>query len=319
LETFRTTFPEYKSGLSIQHENRILCMGSCFADNIFQKFNYYHFDSLESPFGISFNPLVLANQLNKLKENKIYSALDLDFHRDFYHSFDHHGKFSHPNLEFCLNRINESISKAHKFFLTTDYLIITFGSAHFYRLKETGQIVSNCHKLPQDKFIKSIATTEQIINAWSETIKNIKTLFPDLKIIFSISPVRYLKDGFIENTRSKASLILVVAHLTNMFRHVHYFPAYEIFMDDLRDYRFAKPDRVHPSEEAFEYIWHYFENSFFSDETKNINSEIASLQLQIGHRPLYPESPSHLDFEKKIETAKKSIKIKFPKVKFRWD
>ena len=315
METFRTTFPEYKSGLSIQHENRILCMGSCFADNIFQKFNYYHFDSLESPFGISFNPLVLANQLNKLKENKIYSALDLDFHRDFYHSFDHHGKFSHPNLEFCLNRINECISKAYKFFLTTDYLIITFGSAHFYRLKETGQIVSNCHKLPQDKFIKSIATTEQIINAWSETIKNIKTLFPDLKIIFSISPVRYLKDGFIENTRSKASLILVVAHLTNMFRHVHYFPAYEIFMDDLRDYRYVKEDLVHPNSMAVDYLFNYFEQAYFKPATRVLVEKIRRWNQLSGHRVLHETSDAYTKYQKNLEQLYVEIKNEWPKFK----
>ena len=318
MKSFRTNFPELKLGLSISHTDSILCMGSCFAEKIFHKLNFFQFDALESPFGISFNPIVLANQLDKIIENKRYSEHDLYFHDELYHSFDHHSNFSHTDANICINKINEYISQAHTFFIKSNYLIITFGSAHFYRLKSSKDIVSNCHKVPQNEFIKSMSTTQEIVDTWSKTIEKLKDSLPNIKIIFSISPVRYLRDGFIENNRSKASLILAIASLTEMFQHAHYFPAYEIFMDDLRDYRFTKNDRVHPSDEAFDYIWDYFEDGFLLNETMTINSEIESLQLQIGHRPIHPESPSHIELLKKIEIEKKILALNFPQVKFNW-
>ncbi len=298
MNTFRTTINLKPADFKIDHDNKILCVGSCFAENMAERLRDAMIPVYINPFGISYNPISIAEAIKFSSDNKQFVKEDLDFDGQLFHSWQHHGSFSSTDTALTLTKINTHINEAHLFSAT--HIIITFGTARVYELIEQKRIVNNCHKVPAKFFKKRLLSVEEIVEVCTP-------LFADLlnagkKIILSVSPIRHLRDGFVENNVSKSILILAIHRLLEIFPDgVHYFPAYEIVLDDLRDYRFYADDMIHPSNPAIEYIWQNFQSVYFNDTTKNRMNEITKIKKMQAHRPLHPETKNHEDFKKKLE------------------
>jgi len=299
MSDFRTILPLQKSSLSIDYQSPILCMGSCFTQNIGQRLIDFKFPTLINPFGILYNPLSIKNNLDHLLAVKNYTSEDLFFHQDLWHSFDHHGAFSNPDQNSILSQINTRLKAAQLFLKKTKILILTFGTSNIFIKKSTQKVVANCHKIPNMEFEKRRLTIAEILEALTPVLEKLNATHPEMEVIFTVSPVRHLKDGLLENQRSKATLLLAIEALTQQFPFAHYFPAYELVLDDLRDYRFFEKDMAHPNELAIEYIWNAFQTTYFSVSTKAIFKQIKKVVQASLHRPFHAETNTHQQFVKK--------------------
>lgn len=307
---FRTEVNPKKSKYQINHNDKIITIGSCFSENIGKQFNKNAFNTLINPFGVLYNPFSIKTALELILKNKQFTETDLIYHNEQWHSFYHHSDFSCSEKTTILTKINESISYAHDFFKKTDYLMITFGSSYVYEYKKNQTIVSNCHKIPEKEFHQFLLELDDIYNNWLDLIKELKSFNPELKLVFTVSPIRYLKYENEANSVSKAILILLINKLKKSFEFIDYFPAYEIMMDDLRDYRFYNKDMIHPSEVAIEYIWNKFSDTFFSTNTIKLISEIKKITQASSHKAFNSNSEAHQKFLKtnlqKIEELEKN-------------
>ncbi|MDR0682297.1 MAG: GSCFA domain-containing protein [Dysgonamonadaceae bacterium] len=304
---FRTEIIIRDAGLQISHQDKILMMGSCFVENLSSKALLSGFTVETNPFGIVYNPISIADGLSDLINNRIYSDKDLFLHRGLYHSFSHHSCFSGTDIEAVLNNINSSRTNFSNFLQQTNLLIITFGTANTYRLLSSGAIVANCHKLPAKYFKEERLTVNQITEQWNSLIKTIRVKNPQLKILFTVSPVRHWKDGAHENQINKSILLLTVNELVNTNAFCYYFPSYEIMMDDLRDYRFYAEDMIHPNSQAIDYIWDKFSPAYFDKTTLELIKEWKSIQQALNHRPFHPESDEYKRFLEKTEKRKQTF------------
>ncbi|MGM0406524.1 MAG: GSCFA domain-containing protein, partial [Bacteroidota bacterium] len=282
----------------ITYHTPVLFMGSCFTENIGDKMQALKFPAKVNPFGVLYNPTSVQNGLELLIDQKLFTKGNLDFFNEQWFSFYHDTEFSHPDLQKCLDKINTSIKSAAIQLRKSKYLIVTFGTAWVYKYLETDLVVSNCHKIPAKNFERFKLGVEDIFVEWAKLINRLNELNKNLKIIFTVSPVRHWKDGAVQNQLSKSTLILAIHQLIKIFKNVEYFPSYEIMMDDLRDYRFYADDMLHPSSAAIEYIWEHFSETYFDSETKQINAEINKILQAKNHRPLNPETENHRKFLK---------------------
>jgi hypothetical protein len=262
-DTFRTLIHPEKYEFEIDYNSRIMFIGSCFAENIGRRMEKLKFKVDINPFGIIYNPVSVKNALDKLILLNEFKEDDLFYFNERWSSFLHHGSFSGIDKNATLDRINKRLILSSEFLRSTDFLFITFGTAWVYEYKKSNSIVSNCHKIPNKEFVKYCLKAESIIDDYKELHKQVKLINKDLKFIYTLSPVRHLKDGFIENSMSKAILRYAISEIVNTQSNAYYFPAYEIQMDDLRDYRFYDTDLVHPNNTASEYIYSFFSESFF--------------------------------------------------------
>lgn len=314
-KSFRTELQAEKALTSITHEDMVMLIGSCFAENMGEKFSAYKFNTLVNPFGILFNPASIAQSLDILTHNSfVFSQKKLHFHNDEWFSFFHHGKFSNADLSECLDTINETLFSTRKQLQQTDYLILTLGSSIVYRYQ--GNVVANCHKLPQKEFTRTLLSIDEIISVLLKSILKIKKFNPNIKIIFTISPVRYIKDNMVENTLSKANLVVAVHRLLQQIDNSFYFPAYEIMMDDLRDYRFYNSDMIHPCDVAIDYIWELFSKTFFDKQTWSINEMVHEIRLAKNHRLKNPFSQESKKFKTKQINKIHQIKKLYPHISF---
>ena len=312
--SFRTEIKQPKVEYAISHKNSILLMGSCFAENIGQKLSGYKFATHINPFGILFNPLSISQSLNILTDNFLFEESDLLLHKNEWISFSHHGRFSHSDKKECLKNINEKLLESRAFLQKADLLILTLGTAVSYRYK--GNIVANCHKIPQKEFQKQILSVGDIVSALGNSIEKIKFVNKDLRILFTVSPIRYIKNDMTENALSKAQLLVATHELLSGIENSDYFPAYEIMMDDLRDYRFYNQDMLHPSPLAIDYIWNKFSHRFFDKETTQQNALINELILAKNHRLKNPFSAESKRFkEEQLEKIRK-IQTHYPQLDF---
>ncbi len=301
---FRTQVQISESFFKIDHFTKMMLFGSCFSENIGRKLkdNKFHVDI--NPFGILYNPLSISSSIRKLLQKTIFTESDLIYNNELYHSFMHHGSFSDTDKNHCLNNISKRYNESADSIIKTDMFLITFGSAYVYRLKEAGEniksdIVNNCHKLPADSFDRRRLSVEEIVEEWSVIISLLRDINLDVKFIFTVSPIRHWKDGAHENQISKSILHLAIDRLIGLFGNdLIYFPAYEIMIDELRDYRFYDEDMMHPSSFAVDYIWYNFSKTFFSDVTKAINLEWTQIKKSIDHKPLFPGTNSYNNFLK---------------------
>lgn len=311
---FRTEiFPE-KPDFSINHSDKIITFGSCFAQNIAEKFKLAKFQIMGNPFGVLFNPVSIYNSIKLLADEKIFTGNDLFYFQDEYHSFYHHSDFSHSNPFVCLEKINNTLTKTKTFISNADYVIITYGTAYIYNHKIKEITVSNCHKIPSNHFEKIMLTFQQTENIINNTISLLKNLNPKLKIIFTVSPVRHWKDGAVENQRSKATLLLAISKILG--NGISYFPSYEILMDDLRDYRFYNEDLLHPNELAIDYVWTKFSETCFSETCLKLLPVIEKINTAYNHRPRNTESAQHKTFAEKILKQIENIQKEIPYTDF---
>ncbi|WP_407521421.1 GSCFA domain-containing protein [Lacibacter sp. MH-610] len=283
---------------SISYKDTIMLMGSCFTEHIGNKLQDLKFNVLQNPNGILFETASVCRSLNNYLDNKQYKAEDLQQFNELWLSWDHHSRFSHPQPEQSLNGINQSQQQAHAFIKEADWLIITLGSSFVYRLKESNSFVANCHKAPGTWFEKYLIPISEQIELLDNTIHRLFYSNPKLKIIFTISPVRHLRDGVVDNNRSKARLIETVHHLVNKFDRLFYFPAYELVIDVLRDYRFYDIDLAHPNYAATQFVMEHFAAYAFDEPTQNLMKEIKQLVTARNHKPFHPGSNQHQQFLK---------------------
>lgn len=299
---FHFEFDIKKLSQSIQHQHKLFLIGSCFTENIGEKLKKYKFSVLENPNGILFNPVSVAEALTDYIEDKKFNEADLFQYNEAWHSWKHHSRFSGVTTDEALTQINASSSKAHQYLKESDYIIITLGSAWIYTLTEKalntviGSVAANNHKAPADWFYKRLMTIEEILKVLDNVIHRLFLFNKKLKIIFTISPVRHLREGVIENNRSKALLIQAVHHLTDKFENLYYFPAYELVIDDLRDYRFYAEDLVHPNYFATQYVWEKFVDACMSEKTRKLLEEIHAINLAFQHKPFNAVSEQHKKF-----------------------
>jgi hypothetical protein len=284
-------------------------MGSCFSTNIGEKLEKLKFDILLNPFGILFNPLSIAASLKRIVENSQFTEQELVFQHEMWHSLAHHGKFSHTDKTQCLENINSSLAEAHKRILKSKFLIMTFGTAWVYFYKKNDKVVANCHQLPSSEFDRRLVSIEEVYTSVFDSLSLIKTVNPDIQFIFTVSPVRHLADGAHANQLSKATLLLAISQLCKTFE-AQYFPAYEIILDELRDYRFFADDMAHPSHLAVDYVFERFAETYFNKETRQLNLSIDEINKAVNHRPVNENSIAHGKFKesmlKKIANIEKA-------------
>jgi hypothetical protein len=312
--SFRTEIQKQETEYCITHKNPVMLIGSCFAENMGEKLIEYKFITDINPFGILFNPASIVQGLNILTDTFLFTENDLHFYNNEWISFFHHGKFSHPDKQTCLDTINNRLIYSRDFLTKANFLILTLGSTTIYKYK--GNIVANCHKFPQKEFQQSTLDFNDIVSTLVNSIEKIKAINQDIRIIFTVSPVRYIKNNMIENTLSKAQLIVAVHELMRLVKNTYYFPAFEIMMDDLRDYRFYNNDMIHPSQVAIDYIWKIFSETFFDKSTLKINDAIKDILLAVNHRiKNHSSEESHRFKEMQVEKIKQ-IQTLYPHILF---
>ncbi len=300
----------------ITYRDKILLTGSCFTEHIGNFLSDVKFNILQNPNGILFDPISVSSSLISYIQNKQYEEEDLFYLNESWNSWQYHSRFSGTNKEACAKNINQSQNNAHTFLREADWLIVTLGSAFSYKLSEDLQPVANCHKAPAQNFIKHLNTIEEIINAFDSAIHQLFYFNSKLKIIFTISPVRHLRDGVVDNNRSKARLIEAVHHLVNKFDKLYYFPAYELVIDVLRDYRFYDIDLAHPNYAATQFVLENFSATCFSESTKELMEQIKKLMIAKKHKPFNPQSQLHKKFLDQQLIKAKYLKDEYPYLDF---
>jgi len=304
----------------IDHSHRLFLVGSCFTENIGEKLMRSKFKVLQNPHGILFNPISVAENLTDVIENTSYHSSNLFYHNELWHSWKHHSRFSAVSQDKALGKMNESLTAAHDYLKQTDYMMITLGSAWVYGLTgiapggAAGHVAANNHKGPSNWFNKRLLTTEDVLRVLDNLIHRLFHFNPGLRIIFTISPVRHLREGAIENNRSKAVLIQAVHHLVDKFERLYYFPAYELVIDDLRDYRFYAEDLVHPNYFATQYVWEKFTSSSMSEKTLDLLAELQSIQTAFQHKPFNPSSGQHREFLDRFYEKTRTLQLQHPQL-----
>ncbi len=293
---FRTTFSIAALPHKISYENKVLSIGSCFSQHIAERLQWHKFNVYTNPFGITYNPLSVVSGLERILENKNYTEAELFFQNELWNSFDHHSDFSKTTKEETLACMNESLAASRSYLFEVNTIIITLGTACYYQLKENNKTVNNCHKLAENKFNHVLLPAEEMVFRLSAVIEKIRDINPKATFIFTVSPVRHRNLSAEKNTLSKAHLIIACHELCQRFGYCQYFPAYELMMDDLRDYRFYKADMIHPNETAIDYIFEKFVTASVAENSLHIMKQIAQLKSNLAHRPRNPFSDNHKKF-----------------------
>ncbi len=314
---FHYEFDIRKSPYPVKHGQHLLLMGSCFTENIGEKLRKHKFNTLENPNGILFNPVSVVEAINMYINNTQTSDNDIFQHNETWHSWKHHSRFSGITAHECISKINQSTATAHSYLKQADHLLITLGSAWVYTLTghaaggREGSIAANNHKAPADWFAKRLLGAEETEKMLTEMLEELFSCNPDIKVSFTISPVRHLREGLIENNRSKAVLIQAVHALVEHYPQLYYFPAYELVIDDLRDYRFFAEDLVHPNYQATQYVWEKFTEACMSEDTRILMKEIADINLAFQHKPFNPQTKQHQLFLQSYLGKTRSLKEKY--------
>lgn len=311
---FMVEMPIVPPQVKIQYGDSLLVTGSCFTEHIGSSLASLKFNVLQNPNGILFDPASVSDSLISYVQNRQYTEANLIYLNEVWHSWHHHSVFSSVDQKETVDKINRSQSRAHQFLKKANWLIITLGSSFSYRLVEEPNAyegrVANCHRAPAQWFKKHMMTIDEINSALDSCIHQLFLFNPGLKIIFTVSPVRHIRDGVVENNRSKARLIEVVHHLANKFDRIHYFPAYELVIDVLRDYRFYDVDMVHPNYQATQFVLEKFMQSFVTEDSQKVAEEIQKIVIARRHKPFQPSTEAHKKFlrshyEKTLEMQKR--------------
>lgn len=302
---------------SLNHSHELMSLGSCFSEHIGNKLKEGKFTCCVNPYGVLYNPASIAKALYEIAGGVQYKCDDLFYFGEQWHSWMHHGSFSSVEANDSVKIINKSLIEAHTKLKKIDYLFLTFGSAWIYKLKETGEVVSNCHKKPEREFCRERLTVDSIVATYKELIDSLLQINPHLQLVFSVSPIRHIRDGLPENQISKSILLLAINELVQIYpTKVYYFPAYEIVLDELRDYRFYADDMVHPSKVAVEYIWDRFSTTFFDQSTSKLLEECNKIKRGLDHRPSDSKSNSYVTFLEDLIGKMEQISINNPKLDF---
>ena len=316
---FTTKIPIKKSNDTLDYNSKIVSLGSCFAVNMSDKLDYFKFQNTCNPFGILFHPLAIENFVDFAVSGKQFTEKDIFFHNEIWHCFDAHSDLSNPDKQELLSSLNTIVQLTRTAIENASHIIITYGTAWVYTNIKSKATVANCHKVPQKEFDKSILSVDSIQKSIKNTIILIESLNPKCSVIFTISPVRHIKDGFVENQWSKANLVTSVHQVLNgdhFKRNTAYFPSYEIMMDELRDYRFYGEDMLHPNQVAIDYIWQRFKETSISDASLNTMDDVENVRKGLSHKAFNPKSESHLKFLAKLNEKITKLETQYPTMKF---
>lgn len=293
---------------TIVYGDGLLFLGSCFADEIGALCRGLGFNAQVNPFGTLYNPASVAQSIQRLQSGQPFTHDELvEVGEGYYCTFSHNTDFWSPSEETLLEKVNAHLAESHSHFVNSKWIVVSLGTSWVFREKTTNQTVSNCHKLPANRFDRVFLRTEQS----AAILKELLDAFPDKQFIFTVSPLRHLKDGLHENQLSKASLLLAVDEVCKSHDNAHYFPAYEILLDELRDYRFYKEDMVHPTDQAVRYIWEKFVE--FAINPSEIPAMVAAQDLKqmFQHKPLFPDSEAYRKFEALKESKTKDLRSRY--------
>ena len=311
---FRTTFGITPSERKISFGDPVMFIGSCFSISIGRQFETGHLPSLTNPSGTVYNPVSVCNTLDTITGSKKFTINDLYNYKSTWLSFNHFTDFSSSDPLQVLDKINKRSEEALGFISGSRFLFITFGTARVYRWKQSGKIVSNCHKLPSTEFTHELLTVEDITSLWSDQLNRLKALFPDLKVVFTISPIRHWKDGAHENQVSKSVLFIAVEELLKHQSRPEYFPAYELVMDDLRDYRFYEEDMLHLNPSAVDYIWEAFSKCYLDEKTLDLWREVSKITKAVSHHIRTDSQDQKKKFAEKILSRIDTVCAKVPEI-----
>jgi hypothetical protein len=300
----------------IDYSSKLVLLGSCFAENIAEKFSYYKFQNEVNPLGVLFHPIAILDLLTRAHENNPYSEKDIFFSNGCWQSFQSHSRLNSISQTEILDHLNKALKSTQDQLKNASHVILTFGTAWVYEHIQSKTIVANCHKQPQKEFEKSILSIDQLQDTFNSIISILKSFNPKVTVVFSISPVRHLKDGFVENNLSKAHLITALHSVINTTENTHYFPSYELLMDELRDYRFYKQDMVHPNQIAIDYVWEKFQPIWIDADVNPIMQEVNQLQKGFAHKPFNPLAEEHAIFLSSLAKKAKAMESRFPFMKF---
>ncbi|WP_313114168.1 GSCFA domain-containing protein [Aequorivita sediminis] len=328
----QTEIPLTPEENQMDYSSKILLLGSCFSENIGAKFDYFKFQNIQNPFGVIFNVVSLEKLVMRAIENNLFSEEDIFHHNGIWKCFEVHSELNSLNKVEYLKNLNAALQKLRSAVLNSTHIIITLGTSYVYRyvgdssfnIKTDSdtlakhQIVANCHKLPQKNFKKELLSIEEITERIQKILNKISEVNPKTIVLFTVSPVRHIKDGFAENTLSKAHLISAIHQsLSSQIQSKSfYFPSFEIMMDELRDYRFYAEDMLHPNKTAINIIWQKFSKVWISLETQSLQAEIARIQSGLLHKPFNADSEEHLQFLEKLQQKISSVKEQFPHIHF---
>ena len=296
----------------INYSSKVLLLGSCFAQNMGAKLEYYKFQQCTNPFGILFHPVAIEKLITRAIDQNWFTSKDVFLQNEQWHCFLAHSKLSNTSEEDLISALNSALEKLRFSLLEASHVVFTFGTAWVYKHLEKDTIVANCHKVPQKEFVKQLLSPDDVSDVLLGIETKLRTINPTCSIINTVSPVRHIKDGLLANSRSKAHLIAGVQEIVSPEKLNYYFPSYEIMMDELRDYRYYKEDLIHPNETAIYLIWEKFLSSWVASETFEIQKKIAVIQNGLLHIPFNENSKAHIHFKKDLETKISEIKEQLP-------
>lgn len=318
---FRTQIPIQKTKSPIDYHSKMVSMGSCFAESIAQKFDYFKFQNISNPFGIIFNVISMENIINRAVQNILFTENDIFFHNDSWHCFEVHSECSHPDRGIFIDNLNKILTDTGNYFIKTTHFIFTLGTSWVYKTV-SNQVVANCHKMPQSHFKKELLSCEVTQKSIQNIILMIRSINPTASCIFTISPVRHIKDGFFENNVSKGILhqaLFSALHSTEMIgceSNLEIFPSYEIITDELRDYRFFEADMLHPNQIAIDYVWQQFVLSNINSESQLLMKKVESIQKMLGHRSINSSIEANKKLQQKIQIDLQLLNRSNPEVIF---
>ncbi|MGV8815629.1 MAG: GSCFA domain-containing protein [Gelidibacter sp.] len=302
----------------IDYHSKVFLLGSCFVENIGQKLSYFKFQTSQNPFGVLFHPKAIETVVVRALQQKEYNENEVFFYNEQWHCYDAHSQMSDISKETLIHNLNEQLEVTRQQLKEASHIVITLGTAWVYKYFKSNLPVANCHKVPQKEFKKELLSINEITETLQNLQNKIKEVNTNVILIFTVSPIRHIKDGFVENARSKAHLIAAI-HDFVVQQHENdnfYFPSYEIMMDELRDYRFYAEDMLHPNATAIKYIWEKFQKVWLSDSALETMEEVDSIQKGMAHLPFYPNSEAHSIFLKKLELRKEALQKKFQYITF---
>ncbi|WP_375325439.1 GSCFA domain-containing protein [Flagellimonas sp. GZD32] len=311
----QTKIPLQPADNPIDYQSKVVLLGSCFVENMGGKLEYFKFQQKQNPFGIVFHPLAIENLVQRAVQDEPYLQNEIFEQEGIWRCFDAHSDLRSDDPQDLLQLLNQRLKATQAALEKASHIIITLGTAWVYEHHASEKIVANCHKVPQKQFIKKLLTFQEIEESLSRLIGLILNVNPKAQIIFTISPVRHLKDGFVENQQSKAHLVASL-HQIIKGHNVSYFPSYEIMMDELRDYRFYANDMVHPNDLAIDYIWERFKSVWISEADYSVMDKVDAVQKGLQHRPFNPESEAYKKFKTALETKITYLQQQYPFMKF---
>ncbi|NRA93327.1 MAG: GSCFA domain-containing protein [Psychroserpens sp.] len=301
---------------TIDYHSNLLLLGSCFSEHMAQKLDYFKFQNLSNPFGILFQPFAIEKLITKAINGYEYTENDLFFLNEQWHCFDAHSRRNSTSQQIILKDLNTHLKATHSMLLDATHVIITLGTAWVYRKTSSDEIVANCHKVPQRQFTKELLAIDAISESLEAIIALVRSINPNVSFLFTVSPVRHLKDGFVENTQSKSHLISAIHNVVDIRKGLYYFPSFEIMLDELRDYRFYERDMIHPNAIAVDHIWETFKNVWVSETSQTTMDDVDFIQKGLQHKPFNPNSEAHMHFLEQLESRKTFVKSRVSHIVF---